>query len=244
MQVDLEGPLPVQPGDTFLLCSDGLSGQVKDDEIGVVLGCLPPAEAARALVDLANLRGGPDNITAMIVRVLGPQVAQARQQSAAPLRTKYRPVHPLLWIFLGVAGWPRLGLGGDGRSLAGMLSFLAAVGALMAALVRRYGGGVDQTSWENRRLGHGPYVTADATATVDLVARLTGVAQQLREASAAEKWSVDWTEFDRRLTQSQMAVHTHDLTAAAREQLRAISSIMSQLRRPPEATSDSGVIRL
>ena len=76
VQVDLEGPHPVQAGDTFLLCSDGLSGQVKDDEIGMVLSCLPPAEAAQALVDLANLRGGPDNITVVIVRVLGPQIAQ------------------------------------------------------------------------------------------------------------------------------------------------------------------------
>ncbi len=41
VQVDLEGPDPVQAGDTFLLCSDGLSGQVRDDEIGTILSCLP-----------------------------------------------------------------------------------------------------------------------------------------------------------------------------------------------------------
>src|SRR4029079_7562536 len=71
VQVDLEGPYSAEPGDTFLLCSDGLTGQVKDEEIGALLSCLPPAEAARVLVDLANLRGGPDNITVIIVRVLG-----------------------------------------------------------------------------------------------------------------------------------------------------------------------------
>ncbi len=60
VKVDLEGPYPLEAGDTFLLCSDGLSGQVSDEEIGALLHCLPPAEAAQVLVDLANLRGGPD----------------------------------------------------------------------------------------------------------------------------------------------------------------------------------------
>src|SRR5262249_52091887 len=57
VQVDLEGPHPLRQGDIFLLCSDGLSGQVSDHEIGAVASVLPPAEACRFLVDLANLRG-------------------------------------------------------------------------------------------------------------------------------------------------------------------------------------------
>src|SRR5262249_45104221 len=69
VQVDLEGPHPVQAGDLFLLCSDGLSGPVSDREIGAVARALPPHEACRCLVDLANLNGGPDNITAVVVRV-------------------------------------------------------------------------------------------------------------------------------------------------------------------------------
>src|SRR5262245_57086848 len=69
VQVDIEGPHPVLPGDVYLLCSDGLSGQVNDPEIGAVASVLPPAEACRFLVDLSNLRGGPDNITVVIVRV-------------------------------------------------------------------------------------------------------------------------------------------------------------------------------
>src|SRR3974377_2205119 len=51
------------------MCSDGLSGQVSDPEIGTVASTLPPEEACRFLVDLANLRGGPDNITVLIIRV-------------------------------------------------------------------------------------------------------------------------------------------------------------------------------
>src|SRR3954469_7969468 len=71
VQVDVEGAHDVQHGDRFLLCSDGLSGQVTDQEIGAVASVLPPAEACRFLVDLSNLRGGPDNIAVVIVRVGG-----------------------------------------------------------------------------------------------------------------------------------------------------------------------------
>ena len=72
VQVDIEGPFPLMVGDTFLLCSDGLSGQVKDAEMGTILQCLPLAEAARTLIDLANLRGGPDNITLVLIRLTAP----------------------------------------------------------------------------------------------------------------------------------------------------------------------------
>ncbi len=69
VDVDIEGPFPVQDGDVFLLCSDGLSGPVTDDEIGVFAGNFHPDLACRALVQLANLRGGQDNITAVICRI-------------------------------------------------------------------------------------------------------------------------------------------------------------------------------
>ena len=69
VQVDLEGPFPLKIGDRFLLCSDGLSGQIADEEIGLLLGLLDPAKAAKAMIDLANFRGGPDNITVVIGEV-------------------------------------------------------------------------------------------------------------------------------------------------------------------------------
>jgi protein phosphatase len=71
VQVDVEGPHAILPGDVYLLCSDGLSGQVTDEEMGAVASVLSPAEACRFLVGLSNLRGGPDNITVIVVRVGG-----------------------------------------------------------------------------------------------------------------------------------------------------------------------------
>ena len=73
IEVDIEGPIPVEPGDVFLLCSDGLSGPIEDAELGAFAGNFHPKNACRYLLQLANLRGGQDNITVVIARV-GPWV--------------------------------------------------------------------------------------------------------------------------------------------------------------------------
>ena len=69
IEVDIEGPLAVELGDVYLLCSDGLSGPVDDDEMGAIAANFHPNDACRYLVSLANLRGGLDNITVVIVRI-------------------------------------------------------------------------------------------------------------------------------------------------------------------------------
>ena len=58
IEVDIEGPLAVELGDVFLLCSDGLSGPVEDHELGAFAANFHPRDACRYLVNLANLRGG------------------------------------------------------------------------------------------------------------------------------------------------------------------------------------------
>jgi PPM family protein phosphatase len=60
---------PLQPGDVIVLCSDGLHGLVSDDEIARIATSEPLDEAVDRLVDLANERGGSDNITVLIARV-------------------------------------------------------------------------------------------------------------------------------------------------------------------------------
>jgi serine/threonine protein phosphatase PrpC len=69
IEVDVEGPLAVELGDVYLLCSDGLSGPVDDEEIGTFAASFHPRDACRYLVSLANLRGGLDNITVVIARI-------------------------------------------------------------------------------------------------------------------------------------------------------------------------------
>jgi protein phosphatase len=55
-------------GDTFLLCSDGLTTMVPEPEIARVLARSEPQAACDALVDAANRNGGEDNVTAIVVR--------------------------------------------------------------------------------------------------------------------------------------------------------------------------------
>lgn len=64
LRVDLE------PGDVVLLCTDGLSGPVDDDDIReAVEAAASLQDAAAALVDRANAAGGPDNVTVVLARV-------------------------------------------------------------------------------------------------------------------------------------------------------------------------------
>jgi serine/threonine protein phosphatase PrpC len=65
-----ENPIVLEPGDGVVLASDGLHGLVNADEIREAVEKESPYEACRTLVDLAKLRGGPDNITVQVLRVL------------------------------------------------------------------------------------------------------------------------------------------------------------------------------
>jgi PPM family protein phosphatase len=108
--------LPAGGGDRFLICSDGLSGELPDEVILPLLAVGDPRQAAEALVAAANDAGGRDNVTAVVVdiaRDAGPadETVPLRAQSAA------RPGPPG-----GHAGWGgpagpgRPGGGHDGQS--------------------------------------------------------------------------------------------------------------------------------
>lgn len=59
----------VLPGDRFLLCSDGLHGYLEESELPALFETIPEEQLTQHLIDLANERGGKDNITAVIVRI-------------------------------------------------------------------------------------------------------------------------------------------------------------------------------
>ena len=68
IEIDIEEHA-VEDGDLYLLCSDGLSGMVRDEVMEEVLGAERPlAESADMLIELANASGGKDNITAVLFR--------------------------------------------------------------------------------------------------------------------------------------------------------------------------------
>jgi len=65
------------PGDIVLLCSDGLTDLVRDDEIGITLSRISLSDALQDLVDQANARGGHDNISIVAVYVPSPRPKKA-----------------------------------------------------------------------------------------------------------------------------------------------------------------------
>jgi protein phosphatase len=232
VQVDLEGPFPLMVGDTFLLCSDGLSGQVKDEEMGTILQCLPPAEAARVLVDLANLRGGPDNITLIIVRIIAPLAADeaddAAEVSLPP--PAIRPVHPAIWTALGVlvlTGFFLLAMGSPWLGLAGLV---AAAGVAAAAVLRRHVGQA-ASPWGGRPLGRGPYAVAQCAPDAALAEQLASLARELRDAAVQENWTVDWAQFNAQMDRGAAAGQAGDYAQTVRQYCHSISFVMTELKR-------------
>lgn len=81
--------IPIGDGDRFLLCSDGLTGMVSDEEItSAVASSRSLEQVVRGLVELANERGGLDNITAIMVEVKGGSAAEPLRKSAEAAREK------------------------------------------------------------------------------------------------------------------------------------------------------------
>jgi protein phosphatase len=69
VEIDVRGPMDVQENDVFILCSDGLHGLVKEEEMKRI-AALPLQKAADEFVKLALERGAPDNVTVIVARVL------------------------------------------------------------------------------------------------------------------------------------------------------------------------------
>jgi serine/threonine protein phosphatase PrpC len=87
VQVDLTFA-EVRRGDVLLLCSDGLSGMVRFEEIREILRHSPePLEVCKALTERANQAGGHDNITVIVVQFDGPAI-KPQEEGGEPL--KYR----------------------------------------------------------------------------------------------------------------------------------------------------------
>jgi len=133
VQVDVEGPHPLEHGDIFVICSDGLSGPVTDSEIGAIVRTLPPEEAARFLVHLANLRGGPDNITVIVIH------AEDAKMAAGPTASRWEGLRRMHWSLPVLSGGVLLIvvalLAALGSKPVGLLLFLLAAMTIGTGLV-------------------------------------------------------------------------------------------------------------
>jgi PPM family protein phosphatase len=232
VQVDLEGPFPLVEGDTFLLCSDGLSGPVADEEIGVIMGTLPPEEAVRVLVDLANLRGGPDNITVLIAHVnsltplAGAAAARRNGSSGGP------PVNPIAWVALGVLGLATALLAFAQQPYAAVGAGLATLVTGAAIVLRKLSGtsGGGEPRLDGSKLGRGPHRSYVCPVDQAFVDKLAKIIEPLKLEATQQNWDVDWQRFNGFCQQAVTAASRQDYAGAIRAYSHAISAMTHELR--------------
>ncbi len=238
--VDLEGPLPIQPGDTFLLCSDGLSGQVTDEELGALLSVLEPKVAVKVFIDLANLRGGPDNITVVVAKVLNGSgnvsVAKPVQRGELSL--------PLL-----VVGGTAIAASGVfilvGQTALAAVFFVLAMVIFAAALMQYLQPkrqGQKELPKPTHRTTSSPYRRYSARARPEMVQHLASTIAQIRKASEQKRWRMDWTKVNEWEQQAHQAVKYGKMAEALRCEAHAVNETMIQLRdQQNRAMSDTTI---
>ncbi len=243
VQIDLEGPFPIKTGDRFLLCSDGLSGQITDEEIGALLRILDTEQAAKMFVDLSNLRGGPDNITAIVVEVVSESIATATQNAISVRRNSgTKSFSPLLGVVAAVCFLAALILFLIQLWPLAIVSVVLGVIALTTGLIQVFWN-AEESSGSTARYGNGPYRQYKAVPNQPLFEHLAGTMKSLREAAEERGWKVRWEQLDKRFADACAKADEKDFGAAINIQSLVIVDLMDQIRkqRGLDNASDSDI---
>ena len=238
--VDLEGPFPLRVGDKFLICSDGLSGQLTDEEMGVLLQVVDIQTAVDAMVDLANLRGGPDNITV----VVGEVKNDGLMRSGAAMESNPSAVAPLYPVAFGIA------------TAIGLLSCVVllllsqfpfaclAAGAAAVAFAtgwfkyqgQRIGNEV------SRQYGRGPYRKAICKPDAVFANNLTQVISELDDWVHENNWKIESLKIDEDMKVAKGAEQSKNFAEAIRRYVNVIALTMEEVRKQQDGqASDSAI---
>lgn len=241
--VDLEGPFPLRPGDAFLLCSDGLSGQFEDSEIGQILEVFQPEEATETLVNLANLRGGPDNITVVVARYKGaPNLEEIEREieKAERAQVKKAPLSTAAWTAAALASAAFVAalcgfcgvFGASGAAVGGVASLLGAAflgGFFWTARERFF---ETQEIWNDKNWGAGPYVRASAVPNAEFCEKVADVCDQLCDAIREQQiFAPDWDGVATARAQAKTAFERGDFAGALRADASVVNYMMSELKK-------------
>lgn len=148
----------LRPGDQLILCSDGLTNYVSDGELQqAVMSLADPQAACDWLVNLANRRGGGDNITVLIARFSadakennlsaqgGRAIGPRREEDAAAItqkilrrRARRRPSQALMRGVLRVAAVALLSLAGGGAAYGVVTAWLGGEEAILTASLKPF----------------------------------------------------------------------------------------------------------
>ena len=210
------------------------------------------------LVDLANLRGGPDNITVIIARVIGAAMTTAASGQLEPLTVASKTEKPAedtpiksktpLWIAAGVCLVAAVVLGIFNLTLPAVASVLAAVAVGAFAFLQRFGPTVEPDMLvDGARLGQGPHTAVDCPPNAEIVSSLAEVVDQLKDAATEGSWTLDWNRFNVYRRHAGAAAERKDYRQAVCEYGRALRFMMHELRnqrkkRNKVSDSDSSVL--
>ena len=215
VEVDLEGPYPVAAGDTFVICSDGLTSHVSDEEIGTITGELPPVRACRLLVNLANLRGGSDNITVVVVQVQGngqnnppadlePEPSRFEASWMTLLGTWSLAVILVLGILLLLADHPERGI----PLIVSSVFLMVVLGTWRWQMFR------ERRQSQPRSKSSAPYRHASAKLTRRFISDLAALQAELERSAVDEGWEVNWTEHQQLHQTAQNSISSRNLVPA------------------------------
>ncbi len=237
--VDIEGAHEVLPGDIYLLCSDGLTSLVGDNEIGTIANELPPSEACQLLIHLANLRGGSDNITVVIVQVNAPS-DELSMPGAAPGEVEGGGITWLWGVGLSVlavlliVGIPLTLMGMkpnfNNLRIPGLL--LLGLAGLQATLMgwawwRKYRNSIEDSMAIST--AGGPYRSAPTNATRQLVGQLATIEHDLQQSAMEESWNVDWKAYGADYREAKSNLERHQFSRSLRSFGKVIDNLMSGL---------------
>ena len=256
VQIDVEGPFDVLNDDLFLLCSDGLSGQVDDVEIATLLDCLPEKLAAEVLVDLANLRGGPDNTTIVITRVTDNQLFQSAPAEstskptrepgalwgtiAAGVTAAFCFVAAIVFLVLGETNWVIIAL--LGAILTGVITGTSYADLKKRSKQKPQSGGDGNSRVPKAFGGNAPYRRYLSKPDRNLFDSLGNTVKELRDAAELKNWLMDWKQINQLQKEGEEAMEIGDGKSAIAFQAKAIIETMHQLREQHNRSADETAI--
>ncbi len=264
VNIDIEGPFPLRQGDRFLLCSDGLTGPLSNELIGMVVATLPANEAAQTLVDLANLLGGPDNITVVVAEVNDlKQLGNGQSyeldsignssdanQSVGQSSGNQSSGDSKNWLVVGTVLLTLVCV-----VMLGVFAFLGetswwgvGVGAVWCAwivILLRRKFAKPQAAEEipvNGRHGKGPYRRYACQPRAENIESLSDIVRQLEDLEDQHDWQFDWQEIQTSRHQAHQAIARGDFDAAVVAYCRAVRRLMAALRENgPQPDGDSSI---
>ncbi len=250
MPIDVEGPFPVLPGDIYILCSDGLTNYLNDSEIGMIAALMQPSEACRMMVNLANLRGGADNITVVIAHVNAaedsgvflpepPKIEQAPTTDVTGLNIGLviSAFMLAMGILLLVGGYTVPGIIVTG--ISGL-----AVAWLVVSLIQNSQKVVPKQELNDpeETIFWRPYRTASASFSHELLDEISRVTKELEDLANKRGWKFDWQHQQALYTEANRKIEKHKYDKVLQAYSVAIDQLISVMKSNDSRLERSHVV--